>query len=141
MYEKNIVKRYFILSLLFLFFIVISCGGGGGSNEVEINLSGNWKGKWESTADKKYIGSISANIIHNASSINGNATITNSPCLKGGSISGTTESGNNISFGVFSGGNTIVFTASYTANTISGTYVITAGNCAGDVGMFSLEKQ
>ena len=130
-----------MLATMAVAFTVGCGGGGGGSSESEINLSGSWKGRWESTADKKYDGNIEANIIHSGSSVNGNAVITDSPCLKSGNISGTTEKGNNISFGVFSGGNTIVFTATYTANTINGTYVVTAGNCAGDVGIFSLEKQ
>jgi len=139
------MKKSFISLMLAVFavFLIASCGGGSGgsNNESTINLTGNWKGVWQSTADTKYKGTIQANLIQDNLTIKGNAIIANSPCMKNGSLSGTIQNNNNISFGVFSGGNTIVFTASYTSTIISGTYLITAGNCAGDVGTFSLEKQ
>ncbi len=129
-----------ILSIsIALFFIQCSSSSSsnnGGYNET--NLTGNWSGTWSSYSAVS--GDIQASMIQNGDNISGTVSIMGSPCISGGTFSGTV-SGNSIFFGIVSETDAIDFTATYYSPfTISGTYSVENGNCAGDTGTFTLHK-
>ena len=106
-----------------------------------INLTGTWVGFWDSD-EPGYSGGVTLNLVQEDNTISGIATITNSYCISGGTISGNVEA-TTVVFGVGSAteGGTILFSGIFTSTTMSGTYGITSGECAGDTGAFSLTKQ
>ena len=124
--------------MLFVFSIITGCGGGGsgGDSSSSINLTGNWSGTWEGTDS----GNVSANLTHSGTSITGTASISNSPCISSGDVSGSVSE-NNITFGLVSGTDEIAYTGEFTSTTISGSYQVLSGACAGDTGTFELTKQ
>ena len=112
--------------------------GGDTSGAVEGILTGSWNGSWTSL-NGNGSGNISANIIHGDSSIIGSISMTDYPCMSRGSLSGTVLE-NNVNIIVVFATNTIVYSALYTSTSISGAYAVTAGDCTGDVGTFSINK-
>jgi len=106
-----------------------------------VNLTGTWIGIWDSD-EPGYSGGVTLNLIQESNTMSGIATITNSPCISGGTISGTVEATSVVfGFGSATEGGTIVFSGIFTDTTMSGTYGVTSGECAGDTGIFSLTKQ
>ncbi len=100
-------------------------------------ITGNWSGSWVSSSVGG--GSLLVNITQSGSSFSATVSMSGSPCLSSGSLSGTIT-GNNIVGAIVSGGNTINFTLTFTSTSVSGTYSVTAGACAGDTGTISLNK-
>ena len=108
---------------------------------AEENLTGTWVGFWDSD-EPGYSGGVTLNLVQEGSTISGTATITNSYCISGGTISGNVE-GSIVTFGVVSvtEGGDIYFSGAFTSTTMSGAYGVTSGECEGDSGSFSLTKQ
>lgn len=121
--------------------LFIQCSSSSSTNNreyIETNLTGNWSGSWSS--DSAISGGLQASMIQSGDNIIGTASVTGSPCLSSGTVSGTV-SGNNIFFGVVTETDAINFTATYyPPSTISGNYSVESGNCAGDAGTFTLSK-
>ena len=101
-----------------------------------VDITGTWSGSWASSNGINN-GNISAVLTQSGTSVIGTLSITGSPCISNGSVSGTV-SGNNVSFGIISGSDTVEYNATYTSTSMSGTYSVTTGACAGDTGTFSL---
>lgn len=101
------------------------------------SFSGNWSGTWSSTAAPPQGGTFQAKVTQTGQNLAGTVTVTGSPLISSGTVSGTVQ-GNQISFGILTGGITaITFTGSFSGNTASGTYA--AAN--GDVGTWQATRQ
>lgn len=103
-----------------------------------VDVTGTWSGTWTSSNDIDH-GNLAATLTQSGTSVSGTVSITESPCISSGSVSGTV-SGNNVVFGVVSGTDTITYTATCTSTSMSGTYSVNTGECAGDTGTFSMTK-
>ena len=138
------IKRYllFAIIIVFGFAAIISCSGGGdGTNDTitpTVNVTGNWSGTWSSsiTSDN---GTATVELLQNGTNITGTMSMTGSPCMSTGSITGTV-SGSSVSFTAISGNDDIQVNGTVFNDTVTGNYSITTGLCAGDSGIFSLNK-
>ena len=141
---KTTLRRLGVILLTaFVAVSVTTCGGGGGggggtSETQNVDVTGTWSGSWVSSGGG-YSGNVTITLVQNGTSLSGTASVTGSPCLTSGSVSGTV-SGNKVAYGVVSGQSTIEFNTTYASDTISGTYSITAGNCAGEAGTCSITR-
>ncbi len=139
-------KFSLILTLLLMVFVSLmySCGSDNSSlppstGSSGIDITGTWEGTWASS-NQIDDGSLTASFTQSGTSFEGTISITNSPCISTGSVSGSI-SGNDISFGVVAGTDKTLFTATVTSNSMSGKYVVTSGYCSGDTGIFSVLKK
>lgn len=139
--EKNMMFRYLGLVCVIALSVLStlgSGGGGGGGETVTIDLTGNWRGTWNSSV-ANYSGNLSGTLTHSGTSISGTMNVTGSPCISSGTVSGT-GAGGSFSASIDSGQDSLQLQGSYTATSISGTYSVPNGVCAGDTGTFSLNQ-
>ncbi len=95
-------------------------------------ISGIWNGQWANQTPDTATGTFSVQLIQQGSTLTGNISIVGTPCLTGGSVTGTIN-GSAINFGVVEGQVTVNYTGTITgSNTMSGTYATNCGNAYGD---------
>jgi hypothetical protein len=93
-------------------------------------LSGQWVGTWANQTPDHSTGALSLTWTQTGSALAGTITIDGTPCLSGGSITGTVI-GNAIQFGTVSGQVVVNYTGQISGATISGTYETDCGNARG----------
>lgn len=98
-------------------------GGGTG-------LTGSWPGEWQNTTPDSSRGTFRIQWTQSGSSLSGTITITGTPCLTGGSISGSLA-GSTLNFGVVTGQSQVSYTGTVSGDTMSGTYTTSCGNAQG----------
>ncbi|MFA5551403.1 MAG: hypothetical protein WDA03_07270 [Trueperaceae bacterium] len=116
-----------------LLVVLAACSGPAAQGE----LHGNWEGSW--TSDNEGTGSVSAEFTHLGGALSGTVTIGGSPCLVTGTITGEVT-GANVAFGAAGPNDEIQFEATLTDDAMQGTYAVESGACAGDTGVFELQK-
>lgn len=94
-------------------------------------LSGTWKGDWENTSPDSSRGTFTIQWQQLGTGLTGTITVNGTPCLTGGSISGSV-SGDHIDFGVVTGQAQVVYTGSVNGTKMSGTYSTSCGNAQGN---------
>ena len=111
-----------------------ACGSGGPAAQID----GEWRGTWNSNTGPG--GSVTADFEQVGSNLSGTISLSGSPCLTNGTISGSSDAGG-ATFGAVEGSHRITFTArSEGANRMSGTYSVGAGRCMGDTGHFDVTR-
>lgn len=136
---------FLLLVTLIALLTLIGCGGGAGPDGSGLAdrsgvLTGEWRGTFESSFPFRGSGTVAAELWHGSSgTLEGTLSLTGSPCLSTGAISGT-ASENETAFGAVSGPDEVTFDASYTADEIAGRYSVAHGDCAGDTGTFRLTR-
>lgn len=114
-------------------------GGGGGSGAPPARVAGSYQGTWTSTASPAS-GAISVDLVQSAASVSGSGSMT-SPCTASIAFAGTVR-GSTVSGSIQSQGTTIAVSGTVAPAgahlEIVGSYGVTAGPCAGDVGMLQL---
>lgn len=104
------------------------------------SLAGEWSGTFTSNILPGQGGTIQASLTQVGSSISGSVTLTGSPCLRNGQVSGTAGS-DGASFGAVEGDDRVNFEARLASDDVlSGTYSVPAGRCAGDNGRFEVTR-
>jgi len=109
-------------------------GDGGGAEDSELNLTGDWIGTW--TDSSGHSGNLSFTLTQTNTSLSGTVSINGHECISTGTLSGTVT-GSNVDLVIVSGPDTASFNANCTSASINGTFEITSGSCAGDIGNFS----
>jgi hypothetical protein len=93
-------------------------------------LTGAWPGEWQNTTPDSSRGTFRIQWTQSGSSLSGTIAITGTPCLTGGSISGSLNGGN-LNFGVVTGQAQVSYTGTVSGTTMSGTYTTSCGNAQG----------
>jgi len=110
---------------------------------VQANLTGTWQGAWGSIPDPLAYGGLSATLTQNGTAVTGTITLTFSPCIAGGNVSGTI-SGNNLSLSLFVGSQQplaiFLGTIDASGNSFAGAYKVYLGACTGDYGVFTANR-
>lgn len=104
---------------------------------AEGKLHGIWQGIW--TSDNNGTGLVTTEFTHLGGRLSGTVTISGSPCLETGSITGTVT-GANVAFGAVGIDGEIQFEAMLVGDDMEGTYSVESGECVGDTGVFELHK-
>lgn len=104
-------------------------------------LTGNWQGVWGSIVVPTAFGKITASFVQTGTSLTGYVQL-DSVCFPGGPLSGTIT-GTHLSAAITISGielASVSATVDSTGNTITGAYGVLSGACAGDLGIFSLNR-
>lgn len=99
----------------------------------DIDLSGTWAGTWANTTPDQSTGTFTIEWEQGlASDLEGTITITGTPCLTGGKISGSLK-GQDITFGAVQGAVEVAYEGSVNGDgsSMSGTYSTSCGNAQG----------
>lgn len=94
------------------------------------DLSGTWSGTWANQTPDDSTGSFTLTWTQTGSQLSGSITITGTPCLTGGAITGSTD-GQTISFGAVSGEVTVAYDGTVAGSTMSGSYGTECGDARG----------
>lgn len=95
------------------------------------DLSGTWSGNWADTSPDTAAGTFKVIWTQQGSTVSGTITISGTPCLSGGTVSGTI-SGSKITFGAVQGQRKVDYTGSVSGTSMHGTY--SAPKCGNAVG-------
>ncbi len=96
---------------------------GTASAQMQLDLSGTWRGTWQSIVDPDFDGRFEVRFVQSGQRLTGSITVDGSPMISRGTVEGTIE-GNQVRFGVVTGGSAPVnFTGMFTARTGSGNYI------------------
>jgi hypothetical protein len=103
-----------------------------GQEKPEDDLSGTWAGTWANTTPDHSTGTFEIDWEQSVLSLEGTISISGTPCLTGGSISGAID-GQHISFGVVQGQVDVSYEGSVSddGSEMSGTYSTDCGNARG----------
>jgi hypothetical protein len=102
------------------------------SAPTALGLGGQWSGIWKDTSPDTSSGTFSLSWIQTGNNLAGSITVKGTPCLSGGTVTGTIN-GSSISFGAVSGQVKITYDGSISGNKMQGTYSApTCGNAKGD---------
>jgi hypothetical protein len=93
-------------------------------------LSGTWTGTWANSVPDHSTGAFTVVWTQSGANLSGTITITGTPCLTGGSITGTVG-GSTISFGAVNGQVHVDYTGVISGSTMAGTYATDCGNARG----------
>ena len=127
------------LKTLLLTLLFVLAGFANFSYASSIDITGNWKGTWASN-NGVHGGSISGTLIQSSKNLSGALTLTNSPCVKSGIISGSVI-GSTVDMSITSGKHSIRFTVdNVSLPGISGKYRAFGGLCEGDIGQLLIIK-
>lgn len=95
-------------------------------------IQGGWDGTWTSTSDPGVDGTFHIDFTRSGAVLNGSISITDTPCITTGTITGTLD-GDNIEFGAVQGTQNIAYTGTISGSSMSGTYAAPqCGNGTGD---------
>lgn len=100
-------------------------------------IEGPWDGTWTSTSTPGASGTFHIEFTQSGDQLNGSITITNSPCITTGTISGALD-GNSITFGAVKGSQNVAYTGTISGSSMSGTYA--APQCDNGVGDWTATK-
>ena len=103
-----------------------------GSPQPSIDLSGTWQGTWANSTPDTSTGTFVVTWHQNGADLQGTITIAGTPCLDGGSVTGTLRGTDSINFGVVSGQVEVNYAGTVSGDAMSGTYATTCGNAEGD---------
>ena len=115
-----------------------ACGQSSGPTGAQGEMHGAWQGTWRSSVLGRG-GAANASFSHIGGNLTGTVTISGSPCLVTGAVTGSVN-GDNVTFGAVSGSHGIRFTAVLGTAALTGNYNVNAGQCQGDFGTFTLTK-
>jgi hypothetical protein len=150
-------------AMLTLVLVTAACGGGGatgaasptGTGPVATSppvvatsptpsqsgavgaIQGPWDGTWTSTSSPGSSGTFHIDFTQSGDQLNGSITITNTPCITTGTITGALA-GNQIAFGAVKGAQTIAYTGTVSGTSMSGTYA--APQCGNGIGKWDATK-
>jgi hypothetical protein len=122
-------------------FVVMAVSGlgcspsGSGKAAPAVNVAGSWQGTWNS--NQGVSGGLTLQLTDTGGTVSGTMNVTGSPCGNQTTVSGSV-SGYTV---VISTADSMRFTATVEQNNpsaMSGSYSISAGDCQGDAGTFSL---
>jgi serine/threonine protein kinase len=99
-------------------------------------IQGPWDGTWTST-NSPANGTFHIDFTQSGIQLNGSITITNTPCITTGTITGALA-GNRITFGAVQGAQTIAYTGTISGTSMSGTYA--APQCGNGTGNWHATK-
>lgn len=100
-------------------------------------IQGPWDGTWTSTSSPGSSGTFHIDFTQSGDQLNGSITITNTPCITTGTITGVLT-GSQITFGAVKGGQTIAYTGMVSGTSMSGTYA--APQCGNGIGKWDATK-
>jgi hypothetical protein len=101
-------------------------------------LAGTWNGAYESTSDPGSTGTFVLDWTQTGSALSGTISVTNTPCVAEGTITGTTD-GTTITFGAVQGAYSIAYEGTVSGDTMSGTY--SSPSCGNAAGTWTANKQ
>jgi hypothetical protein len=101
------------------------------------DIQGPWDGTWTSTSTPGANGTFHIEFTQSGDQLNGSITITNTPCITTGTITGALN-GNSITFGAVKGAQTIAYTGTISGASMSGTYA--APQCDNGIGDWRATK-
>jgi hypothetical protein len=99
-------------------------------SETPTDLNGTWTGTWQNSTPDQASGTFELTWARKASTMTGSIVIRGTPCLTGGSVSGTL-SGAAISFGAVSGQVHVSYDGTIAGSHMSGTYATSCGKARG----------
>lgn len=94
-------------------------------------LTGTWHGTWANTTPDHSTGTFIVRWVQTGSTLTGTITIDGTPCLTGGTITGTIAGGT-IRFGAVKGQVEVAFVGAVAGSTMGGTYSTGCGNAKGN---------
>lgn len=97
---------------------------------VPAGLAGTWSGSWANQTPDRSTGGFTLTWAQNGATLTGSITITGTPCLTGGSITGSVN-GSTITFGAVNGEVTVRYVGTVSGTTMSGTYATDCGQARG----------
>jgi len=100
-------------------------------------IQGPWDGTWTSTSSPGANGTFHIDFTQSGIQLTGSITITNTPCITTGIITGALA-GNRITFGAVQGAQTIAYTGTIADASMSGTYA--APQCGNGIGNWHATK-
>lgn len=98
----------------------------------EASLAGKWVGTWANSKPDHSTGTITILWKQKGDSLSGTISISGTPCLTGGSITGKLRPGGSINFGVVQGQVEVNYAGLVKGDRISGNYATTCGNAEGE---------
>ena len=98
--------------------------------QAATGLSGTWSGHWANSVPDQSTGSFTISWTQSGDQLSGTIVINGTPCLTGGSITGTVH-GSSITFGAVHGEVSVDYTGAVAGNTMSGTYATDCGHARG----------
>jgi hypothetical protein len=116
---------------------VVTASSTPSNNGAAGTMQGPWDGTWTSTSSPGASGTFHIEFTQSGDQLNGSITITNSPCIATGTITGALD-GNSITFGAVKGSQNIAYTGTISGTSMSGTY--TAPQCDNGVGDWEATK-
>ncbi len=102
-----------------------------GPSEAPTDLNGTWVGTWQNSTPDTSAGTFQITWARKGKTMAGTIKIDGTPCLTGGTITGTL-SGDKIAFGAVSGQVEVSYTAPIAGSRMSGTYATNCGEARGD---------
>ena len=93
-------------------------------------IAGTWNGTWAGVTYPTTAGAFTVVFAQSGNQLTGSITISGTPCLTGGSISGTV-SGDVIAFGAVQGEVTVLYDGAISGDTMAGTWSTDCGNAVG----------
>jgi hypothetical protein len=94
------------------------------------DLSGTWVGTWQNVTPDQSAGGFTLTWKQQGNKLTGTISISGTPCLNGGSITGTVN-GAQISFGAVQGQASVDYVGTVAGSTMSGTYSTDCGKARG----------
>ena len=94
-------------------------------------VSGIWNGQWANETPDNATGTFSWQLSQQGSTLTGNISIVGTPCLSGGSVTGSVN-GTSINFGVIEGEVTVNYAGTISGDTMSGYYSTSCGKAFGN---------
>jgi hypothetical protein len=147
MNKSRYLSIFRLIVVLTITMLLVGCGGGGDSSDesepANVDVTGSWSGSWYSSGGIN-TGGISLILTQSGSTVSGQATFTNSPCISESNVSGNIAG--NIFTGSFTEGN-IQFSVKITItdNLMNSTYSTNntnlVGICVGYTGSFTAYRQ
>lgn len=101
-------------------------------------LAGIWGGDYASTSTPGSTGTFIIDWTQTGSTLGGTISVTNTPCVTEGTITGTVE-GEQITFGAVEGAYSIAYEGTVSGDTMSGTY--SSPSCGNAAGTWEAAKQ
>jgi hypothetical protein len=108
------------------------------STDAAFGLGGIWGGEYVSTSTPGSTGTFILDWTQTGSALSGTISVTNTPCVSEGTITGTVE-GSQITFGAVEGAYSIAYEGTVSGDSMSGTY--SSPSCGNAAGTWQAAKQ